>query len=198
MALAGPLLATPLGGCLARPDAITNVIGIPVVEGANPITHLVPDGRSGLIVEGSLAALRRPDAILVLLPRLSPERGWDVVGIEDRDTGRVSSTLPDPGEGEDARFARAKVGGDPATLMFVAYGNGADGRPSRFTIDTYRLSTGGEDGLGLPAVFDPIGRTTTRRSYCSAEAALVDVERLDPEPGTATGRRDGCGADAAS
>ena len=193
------LLATPLGGCLARPNSVTNVIGIDVEQGANPVAHLVPDGRSGLIVDGSLRAAGRPDAILVLLPRLAPQRGWDVVGVEDASTGQLSSTLPSvPGEQQDARFARAKVGGMPATLLFVAHGNGGPGRPEPLTIDTYTLSTDGEDGSGLPAVFHPLARTTTRTAYCSADAALGDAERLPREAGTATGRRDGCEDGAAS
>ena len=193
------LFATPLGGCLARPNSVTNVIGIPIAEGANPVPRLVPDGRSGLIVEGSLRSAGRPDAILVMLPRLAPARGWDVVGIEDASTGQLAATLPAiPGERQDARFARAKVGGMPATLLFVAHGNGSAGNPAPFTIDTYTLSTDGDDASGLPAVFHPLDRTTTRVGYCSADAALVDVERLLPEPGTATGRRDGCEGGAAS
>ncbi len=193
------LLATPLGGCLARPNDVTNVIGITVAEGVNAVPHLVPDGRSGLIVEGSLRAAGRPDAVLVLLPRLAPVRGWDVVGVEDASTGQLASTVPPiPGEQQDARFARAKVGGMPATLLFVAHGPGAAGRPAPFTIDTYTLATDGEDGSGLPAVFHPLARTTTRTAYCSADAALVDAERLPPISGTATGRRDGCEGGAAS
>ncbi len=191
------LLAAPLGGCLAGDGRVTSVVAIPVAEGVNAVPRFAPDGRQGLIVGGSEQGAGHPDTFLVMLPRLTP-RGWDVVSIADRDSGRITPTLADTvGRARDVRFARAKIGGTPATLMFVASGD-AGPRPVTVSIDTYRLTTDGEDGSGLASVFDPIDHIETERRYCSPAAALDDVERLPRAPdSTLPPTRDGC-ADPAS
>lgn len=183
-AAAALLLVQPLGGCLAAGNRVSDVVGIPLREGTNPIARFAPDGRSGMIV-----AARAQDGLsvshlyLVMLPRLSPDRGWDVVGTIDPATGRTDQELSTGGRDFRAiRFARGKVGGLPSTLMFVAHPD----RPgySQVEIDTYRLSTDGEDGSGMSAAFDRIGQTRTWQAYCTPEAALEDVDGLDPVPGT--------------
>ena len=178
---------------------MTNLIGVPLGEGASTVTHFAPDGRSGLVVVGSVGGAGRNETALIMLPRLEPARGWDVVGISDRDTGRVTPAPPVPaGEAAAIGFARAKIGGTPVTLMFVAHRGGLVGRLAPVTIDTYRLSTDGEDGSGLPAVFDPIATRLTRGDYCTPRAALVAEADLPPSPGQPFATRDGCGGDAAS
>ncbi len=162
---------------------MTNVIGIEVNEGVNNVTRFAPDGRSGLIVEGRQSGPSSAPIYLVMLPRSTPVAGWDVVGVAD-ETGRVDP-VPSPARlrARSVRFARGKVGGLPATLMFVA---SAATQTGYYRIATYRLVTDGEDGSGLSAVFDPIRTFTPERTFCSPGDALDEVEDLDPEPG------DGC------
>ncbi len=162
---------------------MTNVIGIEVNEGVNNVARFAPDGRSGVIVEGRQSGPASAPIYLVMLPRSTPVAGWDVVGVADG-TGRVDP-VPSPigSRARSVRFARGKVGGLPATLMFVA---SAATQTGYYRIVTYRLVTDGEDGSGLSAVFDPIRTFTPARTFCSPGDALDEVEDLDPEPG------DGC------
>ena len=176
------LLAAPVGACHAAGSSVTNVIGIDVAEGVNDVQRFAPDGRQGLIVEGRRSGPASALVFLVLLPRSTPVRGWDVVGISE--DGRVD-TAPWTAatRASSVRFARAKVGGLPATLMFVATTSREAGR---YDVVTYRLVTDGDDGSGLSAVFDPIRTVTPERAFCSPGEALEALEDLDPEPG------DGC------
>ena len=182
------LLLLPLVACQAAGSRVTNVIGIDVAEGINTVPHFAPDGREGMIVvarrQVPSGAGQAPTLVTVLLPRFAPTRGWDVVGVEDG-TGVVADGPPPasgPGVGREraVRFARAKVGGMPATLMFVAT---TGPNPNAVGITTYRLLTDGEDASGLAAVFGPIRHTETTDGYCSPEAALEAIERLDAVPG---------------
>ncbi len=177
--LLAALMSAPLSACLAAGTRVTNVIGIDVAEGINDVPRFAPDGRQGVIVEGRRSGPSTPAIYLVLLPRSTPSRGWDVVGVADG-TGRVDSGPNDGGaRARSVRFARAKVGGLPATLMFVATAGPDAGR---YEITTYRLVTDGDDGSGLNAVFDPLRTITPQRSFCSPGAALDELENLDPEP----------------
>ncbi len=181
------LLSLPLSACQAAGGRVTNVVGIDIVEGVNTVPHFAPDGREGVIVVGAHQApsgsARTPPLVTVMLPRFAPTRGWDVVGIED-ERGIVADQPPAPsiGRARTVRFARAKVGGIPATLMFVA--TDAPDRDA-VSITTYRLLTDGEDASGLAAVFGPIRHAEARGNYCSPEAALEAVEQLSPAPGGA-------------
>jgi hypothetical protein len=187
--LLAPLLlaALPLSACQAASGRVTGVVGIDVTEGVNTIPHFAPDGREGVIVVGERqapsGAAHTPPLVTVMLPRFSPTRGWDVVGTED-EAGIVADAPPPPAIGRNraVRFARAKVGGLPATLMFVATADRAGGAVA---ITTYRLLTDGEDASGLAAVFGPIRHAVARGGYCSPEAALEATEGLDPAPGGA-------------
>lgn len=180
-------LAVPLTACQARGGAVSSVIGIDVAEGVNTVPHFAPDGREGVIVvahrQVPSGAAQAPPMVTVMLPRFAPTRGWDVVSVEDA-AGTVADTVAHPaiGRRQAIRFARAKVGGMPATLMFVAT---TETNPNAVAITTYRLLTDGEDASGLAAVFGPIRQTEARGGYCSPEAALEAVEQLDPAPGGA-------------
>ena len=182
-------LASLLGRWLtarqARGGSVSSVVGIDVSEGVNTVPHFAPDGREGVIVvarrQVPSGSAQTPPMVTVMLPRLAPTRGWDVVSVEDG-TGAVADEAPSPGIGrkQAVRFARAKVGGMPATLMFVAT---TESNPNAVAITTYRLLTDGEDASGLAAVFGPIRHSETFGGYCSPEAALEAVEQLDPAPG---------------
>ncbi len=126
--LSAVALFVPLAGCVARAGGgITNVIPVQLQEGANLVPHLAPDGRQGLVVEG-----RQPDAlaplIMTMLPRAEGQRGWDVVEIEAADGSRLPTL---DARGRAVLFARAKVGGIPATLLFVAVPDPGDAVPPR-------------------------------------------------------------------
>ena len=178
-------LAAPLTACQAAGGRVSNVVGIDLTEGVNTVPRFAPDGREGLIVvarrQVPSGAAQASPLVTAMLPRLAPTRGWDVVSVEDA-TGTITDAAPGPaiGRRQAVRFARAKVGGMPATLMFVAT-TGSD--PDAVAITTYRLLTDGEDASGLAAVFGPIRRSEARGAYCSPEAALEAVEGLDPTPG---------------
>jgi hypothetical protein len=178
------LLAAPIASCQAAGTAVTNVNGIDIAEGINQIQRFAPDGRQALIVEGRQSGPASAPVFLVMLPRSTPVPGWDVVGIADG-SGHVQTGPNTAQQGtaraRSVRFARAKVGGLPATVMFVATQT-AD--PGRYAITTFRLVTDGEDGSGLSAVFDPIRTVTPDRSFCSPDEALELLEDLDPEPGS--------------
>lgn len=177
----------PLGGCLAAGTGVTSVIGIPVGEGATTVARFAPDGRSALIVSArAQAGLSSSHLYVVMLPRLAPSRGWDLVGTADPATGRIDQSLSTgPRDLRAIRFARGKVGGLPATLMFVAQPEGGRGGP--MTVDTYRLSTDGQDGSGMSAAFDRIHHRVLDTGYCSPEDALERVEGLGPVPGQVIG-----------
>lgn len=178
-------LVQPLGGCLAAGGRISNVVGIDTAEGVNSVQRFSPDGRQGVIVvarrQAPTGTADPGTAVTVLLPRFSPSRGWDLVPVEDA-SGRVADGpgTPAVGRRQAVRFARAKVGGIPATLMFVATAERGGGATE---ISTYRLRTDGEDGSGLAAVFGALRTVTVPGNWCSPEAALEAVERLDPAPG---------------
>ena len=177
-------LALPLTACQAKGSSVSSVIGIDVAEGVNTVPHFAPDGREGVIVvarrQVPSGSAQTPPMVTVMLPRFAPTRGWDVVSVED-DTGTVADEAPGPaiGRRQAIRFARAKVGGMPATLMFVAT---TESNPNAVAITTYRLLTDGEDASGLAAVFGPIRHSEAREGYCSPEAALEAVEHLNPAP----------------
>ncbi len=179
-ALAAASLTVPLTACQAAGTAVTNVVGIEVGEGVNNIQRFVPDGRQALVVEGRQSGPASAAVFFVMLPRSVPSPGWDVVGIAGAD-GRYQTSVT--GAGLAVRFARAKVGGLPATLLFVASGARGSGR---YDITIYRLVTDGEDGSGLDAVFDQLRVFSPSGNYCSPGQALDEAEDLMPQPG------DGC------
>jgi hypothetical protein len=172
--LSAVALAVPLTGCIARGSArITNVIPLQLQEGANLVPHLAPDGRQGLVVEGRQPMARSP-VIMTMLPRAEGTRGWDVVSMEDG-SGTPGPTLDT--HGRSVVFARAKVGGMPATLLFTAEPDPADpapaGEPRRILIRTLRLQLD-----ETSARFRSIGAETTRRRYCSGNDALAVTYRM--------------------
>ena len=179
------LITAPVGACQAAGTAVTNVNGIDIAEGVNQIQRFAPDGRQGLVIEGRQSGPASAPVFLVMLPRSTPVPGWDVVGIADGN-GHVQTGPNTAQQGtaraRSVRFARAKVGGLPATVMFVATQT-AD--PGRYEVTTFRLVTDGEDGSGLSAVFDPIRTVTPERRFCSPGEALDLLEDLEPEPGAA-------------
>ncbi len=173
-------LLLPLDGCVARGSRITSVIPVPLQEGANLVPHLSPDGRQGLVVEG-----RQPDAraplLMAMLPRAEGVRGWDVVQMDPADG--AGPTLG--GRGRSVVLARAKVGGMPATLLFVAEPDPTDpaplGEARRMLIRTLRLQVDES-----AARFEAIGSETTQRRYCSGSDAVAVTFRMAlPDDGDA-------------
>ena len=172
--LAAACLIVPLTGCVARGAArITNVIPLQLQEGANLVPHLAPDGRQGLVVEGRQPMARAP-LIMTMLPRTEGARGWDVVQADGPD-GVPGPTID--ARGRSVVFARAKVGGMPATLLFVAQPDASDpapsGEPRRIVIRTLRLNVD-----EASARFRSIGTETTSRRYCSASDAIAVTYRM--------------------
>ena len=182
IAFLAAMLATPLSACQAAGTRVTNVVGIDLSEGVNDIQRFAPDGRQALIVEGRRSGPASAPVFFVMLPRSVPAPGWDVVGVNGPGGRLDLSTGAENTRARAVRFARAKVGGMPATLMFVA---DARPEPGRYDITIYRLVTDGEDGSGLDAVFDPLRTLSPERSFCSPGEALVKTEDLRPEPGDA-------------
>jgi hypothetical protein len=177
--LTAAALAVPLSGCIARGSArISNVIPLDLAEGANMVPHLAPDGRQGLVVEGrgptAIGSSAPTPVVMAMLPRSEGLRGWDVIGIESETGTRLTSL---EGAGRSMVFARAKVGGMPATLLFIAAPDAGDpaarGAARRMTIRTLRLEV--DQG---PASFDQIGSETTSRRYCSPADAIAVTYRI--------------------
>ena len=166
-------LSLPLAGCVARGTArITSVIAVPLGEGATLVPHLAPDGRQGLVVEGRQPQARSP-LIMAMLPRAEGRRGWDVVQMDPADGD--GPTLG--GRGRSVVLARAKVGGMPATLLFVAEPDPADPAPAgearRMLIRTLRLRVDEN-----AARFEAIDSVITRTRYCSGDDAVSVTFRL--------------------
>jgi hypothetical protein len=180
--LAALLLTAPLAACQAAGTRVTNVVGIDVAEGVNDIQRFAPDGRQALVVEGRRSGPDSAPVFFVMLPRSAPAPGWDVVGVAGANGQLDLASAGNPGltRTKAVRFARAKVGGLPATLMFVANASRDTGR---YDITIYRLVTDGEDGSGLNAVFDPLRTFSPSGTYCSPGQALDASEDLTPEPG---------------
>jgi hypothetical protein len=122
-------------GQAAMPQpTLSNIQEILVVPGPNPVAHLAPDGRDGLIVEASHSDSPIADGAsvnyMVLLKAAGPDSGWEAVDLEPSPS--LSSDAPfggllmtaSPHTGEDWKrsvaFARAALNGAPATLMLVA------------------------------------------------------------------------------
>lgn len=174
-------VAVPLTGCVARGNSrITNVIPVQLQEGANLVPHLAPDGRQGLVVEARQPDIGRSRLIMTMLPRAEGVRGWDVVGMDAADGSRMPTI---DGRGRSVVFARAKVSGIPATLLFLASADTADtaspGSPHRMLIRTMRLRTD-----ETSAHFESIATETTRGRYCSGTDALAATYRMElPEDG---------------
>ncbi len=172
-------LAVPLAGCAARGTSrISNVIPLDLAEGATMVPHLAPDGRQGLVIEGrgpgAIGQAAPSPVVMAMLPRAVGLRGWDVIGIES-ETGARETSLG--GAGRSVVFARAKVGGMPATLLFVAEADASDpvprGAAHRITIRTLRL-----DADRSAASFAQISSQTTARRYCSPADAIAATFRI--------------------
>lgn len=181
-------IAVPLTGCIARGNSrITNVIPVPLQEGANLVPHLAPDGRQGLVVEAREPDIGHTRLIMTMLPRAEGMRGWDVVAMDAADGSRMPTI---DNHGRSVVFARAKVSGIPATLLFVASADTADtaspGSPHRMLIRTMRLRTD-----ETSAHFESIAAETTRGRYCSGTDALAATYRMAlPEDGAGDSRCD--------
>lgn len=202
--LAFALLAGAAAGAEVT-HKITELEPISLSSGVNRISRFAPDGRDGLIVlawrdNGNAHGY---DLALVMLEPM-PGAGWNVVAIApmDQDAGRVEDTLRDaPHTGDDVvrsfRFARGKVDGEAATLLFVAtrdldVGAGIPG-PSLVTFEVYRLARNDGDVGMTRDFFDPIQRTHSPTRFCNAEMALSRVFGLPLRRGYAGPQTaDGC------
>ena len=186
----GASLLVPLGGCVARGSGrITEVSPIDLNEGANLIPHLAPDGRQGLVIRARGPAGGAP-LVMAMLPRSTEPVGWDVIGIDSPDG---SETATFDARGRSVVRARAKVGGMPATLWFVAQPDPADpapaGAPRQVLIQTLRLETD-----AAAARFAPLASQNTRTRYCSSRDAIAVTFRLALPDDNQNNRCDGPGA----
>lgn len=150
MALAA---ATPAG---AVPHTVSDLHEIVVHDGVNAVSRLTSDGREGLIVRGVrqyLTADGTHHVFLVLTRRKAEPRGWDVVPAGDGpsagpDDQESLADTPHTGEDQVAslRFTRARVDGEPATLLIQAHRSmeGPIPAPSHVQIRLYRLAPDAE------------------------------------------------------
>lgn len=166
---------------------ITDVQAMALTSGVNRISHFAPDGRDGIVIlawRDNGNAHGYDLALVMIEPRQGA--GWNVVAIApmDQEASRVEDVLRDtPHTGDDAvrsfRFARGKVDGEAATLLFIATRDVEAGAsipdPSFVTFEVYRLAQNDGD-VGLTRdFFDPIRRTRSSIRFCHAEMALFQA-----------------------
>ena len=175
-------LATP-----ALAATLTDMRPIVLKPGVNALPALAPDGRDGLIVQGSHQGSPSADGSSVqFLVLLRQGEGWETVdaqavpsGSSDLDFGGALIQAS-PHAGEDWKravaFARAKVDGAPAFVMLVA---DRDMRrvqtvydPVPVDILTYRLQ---KDPGWDQDHFVLADRKRTPRCYVNAWLALKDM-----------------------
>jgi hypothetical protein len=163
-------------------------------DGVNPVAHLSPDGRNGLIVSGWRNTTPGADGesrdYLVLL---AGRQGQEVV-VADTIPSLVSD-LPfggnvlraAPHTGEDwkrvIRFAYGRVGDAPATLMILAERDMRRAEnayaPEPVQITYFRLDHDQDAGEDR---FIPIRRSWSTRCYVDANLALRDEARRPLPP----------------
>jgi hypothetical protein len=200
--LAG-LLLTALGSAgqaqASEPKTVvSNVREIPVRPGPNPIAHLAPDGRDGLIVEGGHSDSPSADGssadYMVLLKATGPDRDWEAVDVQSLPS--VSSDAPFggvvikafPHTGEDSKrsvvFARATLDGAPATLLLLADRDMGHTEtaysPAPVQISIFALRTDADTGQDQ---FTLVRQAWAAKCYIDARWALIEAFKLSPPPG---------------
>ena len=121
-----------LSAATARPPAprITDWREIPLRSGVNPVAHMLPDGRDGLIVRAyphtETADQSRTDYMVLAAPTKDDHGDWTTVRFAEFTRPDPHEAAPDttvsdaPHTGEDAlssvRFFRARVDGAAAVL----------------------------------------------------------------------------------
>jgi len=181
-ALTLALLAPASAVWAVEQPRISDISPIKLRSGPNTVPHFAPDGRDALIVLGwrDNGNAHGYDLYLVLMPASAAKPEWNVVGVDPGGNGRFQDIVTDdPHLGEDAvrsiRFARAKVDGRPATVLFVATrdtGTAPIPDPAPVTFEVYRLAhNDGEVGYTVD-YFTKIQEIKSTGKYCNAEMAL--------------------------
>lgn len=194
--MSAPLLAAP-----SADPRITDIVPIHLHPGINHVPGFLPDGHAATIIEGwrGNGNAHGHHAWMVLT---GPSEGFPVgLAPIEQDGGLVSDTLSDdPFDGERVlgvvRFARARIDGQPASIVISAHLDWTPGRPladhEKATITLYRLTSNG-DGVGPPLSFVPVTRLHSDKRYCTVELALRDVLGLALQADyAAPNRLDGC------
>jgi hypothetical protein len=142
---------------------ITRLSEIPLHPGINKVEMMVPDGRTGMIVEGQR---QTATVYLVMLPDESGT-GWTVVTAD-----AAAPALVAEGGAATIRFARGWLDGAPETLLFTATRDADEGEagPVAYTIDIERLATGRKSGA--PSRFERVSETRSNANYSSADEAM--------------------------
>jgi len=187
-------LAFATQGRAATPQpTLSNIQQIPVVPGPNPVAHLAPDGRDGLIVEGSHSDSPIADGssvnYMVLLKGAGRDKGWEAVDLEP--SRSISSDAPlggilmraSPHTGEDWKrsmvFARATLNGAPATLLLVADRDMGQAEtaysPVPVQLSAFALRVDPDTGQDH---FVLIRHTWALKCYVDAQWALIETFKL--------------------
>ena len=167
-----------LAAASAPAPRISGWTEIPLRSGVNPVAHMLPDGRDGLIVRASphveVAGQDRTDYMVLAAPTKADDGRWSTVRFAefarpDPQEAEPATTVSDaPHTGEDAlsslRFFRAQVDGAPAVLAVRTQRDFVLPIPdaSHATVDVFRLEV--EPGFGEEK-FKRVARLRTRACY---------------------------------
>lgn len=176
MIAAALLLA--VAAAAAPAPRITGWSEIALRSGVNPVPHLLPDGRDGLIVRAyphtETAGQSRTDYMVLAAPTKDDDGDWTTVRFAefdkpDPEQSEPATTVSDaPHTGEDAissvRFFRAQVGGAAAVLAVRTRRDFVLPIPdaSHAVVDVFRLQIEPDSGEEL---FKRIARLHTRACY---------------------------------
>ena len=185
-ALALLIAATPgasMPPASAPAPRITQIAPISLDFGVNKVPGFLLDGSAATIVEAwrGNGNAHGYSAWMVLT---GPSEG-NPVGLalfDDGEGHELATIRDDPFDGErtlgSVWFARARVDGEPASIVIDAHLDWTDGKPladhERATIEIYRLAASGE-GIGLPLEFVWIATLRTEKRYCNVDLAVRDT-----------------------
>ena len=177
-------LALALAATAAAPAPhLTDWREIPLRSGVNPVAHMLPDGRDGLIVRAyphtETAGQSRTDYMVLAAPTKDDNGDWTTVRFAefrkpDPNEAEPGTTVSDaPHTGEDAlssvRFFRARVDGAPAVLAVKTQRDFVLPIPdaSHAVVDVFRLEI--EPDFG-EETFKRVARLKTRACYGHSDA----------------------------
>ena len=169
---------------------ISNLHPIPLQRGANVIPDFNHDGRTGQIIKGWRdhgVIMHAYMLYLVLLPTKPGAEDWNVVsGVPGIVAGSddVVTNYHHFGNDmlRDIRFVRARLDGEPATLLIVADRSDAEtyGSPVKTWMRFYRIANGGGEPGKTRDYFLLVGEYRTEMQYCSAQSAFMTELGLAP------------------
>lgn len=186
-ALALLVAATPGGSAPTRSAPVPHIGEIAPIAlefGINSVPGFLPDGGVATIVE-AWRGNGNAHGYSVWMVLTGPSEG-NPVGIapfaDDDEELPVETIRDNPFDGErpmgSVRFARARIDGEPASIVIAADLDWTDGRPfadhERATIKIYRL-VANHEGLGPPIEFERIAKLRTAKRYCNVDLAVRDM-----------------------